>query len=81
LSDTAKYRSKEEVETIKETRDPIDLFKTYMTKTLKIPEASFKEIEDTVKVVVLEAVEFSKTSPEPDPSELYTDVLKEEVYQ
>ena len=81
MSDPAKYRSKEEVETIKETRDPIDLFKTYMTKTLKIPEASFKEIEDTVKVVVLEAVEFSKTSPEPDPSELYTDVLKEEVYQ
>ncbi len=79
MSDPAKYRSKEEVEHVKETRDPIDLFHTYMTKTLKISEASIKEIDDTVKAVVLEAVEFSKTSPEPDPSELYTDVLKEEV--
>lgn len=81
MSDPAKYRSKEEVENVKETRDPIDLFIAYMTKTLKISEASIKTVDDEVKAVVLAAVEFSKTSPEPDPSELYTDVLKEEVYQ
>lgn len=77
MSDPAKYRSKEEVEGVKDQRDPIDRFKDYMVKTLKIPEAKIKTIEDKVKVVVAEAVEFSKTSPEPDPSELYTDVLKE----
>ncbi|MBI2707197.1 MAG: pyruvate dehydrogenase (acetyl-transferring) E1 component subunit alpha [Proteobacteria bacterium] len=79
LSDPAKYRSKEEVEHVKETRDPIDLFKVYMTKTLKITEDKIKQVDDEIKIVVAEAVEFSKSSPEPDVSELYTDVLKEET--
>ncbi len=79
MSDPAKYRSKEEVENVKEKRDPIDHFRTYLTNTLKIKEGKIKEIEDQIKTIVLAAVEFSKTSPEPDPSELYTDVLKEEV--
>ena len=78
MTDPAKYRSKEEVAGIRENRDPIDHFKAYMTKTLKIPENQIKPIEDKIKVIVAEAVEFSKTSPEPDPSELYTDILKEE---
>jgi pyruvate dehydrogenase E1 component alpha subunit len=77
MSDPAKYRSKEEVEGVKDQRDPIDRFKDYMVKNLKVSESEIKTIEDRVKVVVAEAVEFSKTSPEPDPSELYTDVLKE----
>ncbi len=78
MSDPAKYRSKEEVDTVKLKRDPIDYFKEYMIKTFKISEDQIKMIEDEIKAVVLEAVEFSKSSPEPDPSELYTDVLKEE---
>ena len=79
MSDPAKYRSKDEVEGIKVNRDPIDHFKTYMTKTLKITEDQVKAIENEIKTIVLEAVEFAKASPEPDPSELYTDILKEEV--
>lgn len=77
MSDPAKYRTKEEVEGIKEQRDPIDYFKAYMIKTLKISENEIKAIEDKIKGMVAEAVEFSKTSPEPDPCELYTDILKE----
>lgn len=77
MSDPAKYRSKEEVEGIKVNRDPVDHFRAYMVKTLKIPEAQIKEVEDKIKIVVADAVEFSKTSPEPDVSELYTDILKE----
>lgn len=79
MSDPAKYRSKEEVEEVKVHRDPIDHFKAYMIKTLKITEDQIKAIDDEVKATVLEAVEFSKASPEPDPSELYTDVLKDEI--
>ena len=77
MSDPAKYRSKEEVDLVKQERDPIERFKAYMIKTLKITEDQIKKIDDDIKVIVAEAVEFSKTSPEPDPSELYTDVLKE----
>jgi pyruvate dehydrogenase E1 component alpha subunit len=78
MSDPATYRPKEEVERIKEERDPLEFFMTYMKKSLKISEDQIKEIDNTVKAVVLEAVEFSKTSPEPDAAELYTDVLIEE---
>ena len=79
MSDPAKYRSKEEVEEVKIHRDPLDHFKAYMMKTLKVKEEQIKAIEEDVKATVLEAVEFAKNSPEPDPSELYTDVLKDEV--
>lgn len=77
MSDPAKYRPKEEVEQVKQGRDPIERFKAYMIKTLKISEDKIKIIDDEIKTIVAEAIEFSKTSPEPDPSELYTDVLKE----
>ena len=81
MSDPAKYRSKEEVDGVKAQRDPIDLFKTYMTANFSVTEEQFKGIEGEVKKVVLEAAEFSQSSPFPDPSELYTDVLKEEGIQ
>ena len=67
------------MEEIKTQRDPIDHFRTYMIETLKIKEDQIKVIDGEVKEMVLEAVEFSKTSPEPDPSELYTDILREET--
>jgi len=78
MSDPAKYRSKEEVDTVKETRDPLDHFKLYMTESLAIPEGKIKEIEDQIKQIMVDVVEFSKTSLEPDPAELYTDILKED---
>lgn len=77
MSDPAKYRSKEEVDQVKQERDPVDHFKDLIMKTLKVTEKQIKAIDDEVKAIVAEAVEFSKTSPEPDPSELYTDILKE----
>lgn len=77
MSDPAKYRSKEEVDQVKQERDPVDHFKDYIMKTLKVTEKQIKAIDDEVKAIVAEAIEFSKTSPEPDPSELYTDILKD----
>lgn len=79
MSDPAKYRTKEEVDHVKEARDPIDHFKDYMIKTLKISENDIKKIDEEIKAIIAEAVEFAKESPEPDPSELYTDILTEET--
>ncbi|MFT4091450.1 MAG: pyruvate dehydrogenase (acetyl-transferring) E1 component subunit alpha [Asticcacaulis sp.] len=76
MSDPAKYRSKEEVDEVKTTRDPIDHIKT-MLQQAGVPEDDIKTIDNEVKAIVLEAVEFAQTSPEPDPSELYTDVYLE----
>ena len=40
-------------------------------------EADLRPIEDEIKAIVAEAVQFAQESPEPDPSELYTDVYQE----
>lgn len=75
MSDPAKYRSKEEVEDYKENRDPINTFRKYLEENGLVSEAAFKKIEDEVKAIVKEAEEFAKESPEPDATELWTDVL------
>jgi pyruvate dehydrogenase E1 component alpha subunit len=75
MSDPAKYRSKDEVAVYKEQRDPIENLKGFMVKNGYADEEAFKAIEKDVKEIVNDAAEFAKTSPEPDPSELYTDVL------
>lgn len=74
MSDPAKYRSKEEVQEFKEKRDPIENLKAYMIREKLAKEAQFETIEKEIKDIVNEAAEFSKNSPEPDASELYTDV-------
>ncbi len=75
MSDPAKYRSKEEVEKFKEERDAINNFRNYLEKAGIANEAAFKKIEDEVKAIVNEAAEFAKESPEPDATELWTDIL------
>jgi pyruvate dehydrogenase E1 component alpha subunit len=74
MSDPAKYRTKEEVEQFKETRDPIDSLRNYMLGQNLGSEELFKEIEKSVKTEVNDAAEFAQQSPEPPESELWTDV-------
>jgi pyruvate dehydrogenase E1 component alpha subunit len=76
MSDPAKYRSKEEVDEVRKHRDPIDHLKAKL-EAAGISEERLKEIDNEVKQVVLDAAEYARTSPEPDPSELYTDVYLE----
>ena len=76
MSDPAKYRTKEEVDQVKTTRDPIDHIKTLLAAA-KATEDELKAIDNEVKAIVAEAVQFAQESPEPDPSELYTDVYVE----
>ena len=77
MSDPAKYRTKEEVSKMREQHDPIDTFKARLEKDGVLDEARLKDIDREVKALVAEAAEFAQTSPEPDPSELWTDVLVE----
>jgi len=77
MSDPAKYRSKEEVSKMREQHDPIDQMRKRLVDEGKISEEALKEIDREVKAIVTEASDFATTSPEPDPSELWTDVLIE----
>jgi pyruvate dehydrogenase E1 component alpha subunit len=75
MSDPAKYRSKDEVEKMKSEHDPIETLKAYLSDKNIVSDDDFKAIEKEVKQLVNEAAEFAQTSPEPDPAELWTDVL------
>jgi pyruvate dehydrogenase E1 component alpha subunit len=74
MSDPAKYRTREEVDEIRKTRDPIDHVEELLEKHGWADEASLKAIDAEVKKIVADAAEFARTSPEPDPKELYTDI-------
>ena len=76
MSDPAKYRAKEEVDEVKKTRDPIEHIKKLLADA-KATEDEIKAIDADIKTIVAEAVQFAQESPEPDPSELYTDVYVE----
>lgn len=75
MSDPAKYRSREEVSKMREERDPIESLRARVLKAGLMDEDALKGIDKEVRAVVAEAAEFAQQSPEPDPSELYTDIL------
>ncbi|MEZ5939132.1 MAG: pyruvate dehydrogenase (acetyl-transferring) E1 component subunit alpha [Hyphomonadaceae bacterium] len=77
MSDPAKYRTREEVTNVREQKDPIDHHKKLLLEKGLVDEAKLKEIEQEVRAVVNDAAQFAQESPEPDPSELWTDVLVE----
>jgi len=77
MSDPAKYRTREEVQDIREKSDPIDKVKAWLLDAGWADEDGLKEIDKEIKAQINEAAEFAKDSPEPDPSELWTDVLVE----
>ncbi len=75
MSDPAKYRTREEVNKMRSERDPIDHVRELLIAGGAADEAALKEIDREVKALVTEAADFGQQSPEPDPAELYTDVL------
>jgi pyruvate dehydrogenase E1 component alpha subunit len=76
MSDPAKYRTREEVQKMRSERDCIESVHHLLTE-LGVDDAEIKKIDDTVKAVVQDAADFAQSSPEPDPSELWTDILVE----
>ncbi|MGE0722797.1 MAG: pyruvate dehydrogenase (acetyl-transferring) E1 component subunit alpha [Alphaproteobacteria bacterium] len=77
MSDPAKYRTKEEVNKMRSEHDPIDRLRAQLLDNKWAKEDALKTIDREVKDVVTAAAEFAQESPEPDPSELWTDVLVE----
>ncbi|WP_370319147.1 pyruvate dehydrogenase (acetyl-transferring) E1 component subunit alpha [Oricola sp.] len=75
MSDPAKYRSKDEVQKMRSEQDPIEQIKARMIELGHADETELKAIDKEVRDVVSAAAEFSQADPEPDPSELYTDIL------
>jgi len=76
MSDPAKYRSREEVNEVRDHRDPIEAAKKDLLDR-GIPEEKLKEIEKRIRAICTEAADFAESSPEPAMPELYTDVLVE----
>jgi pyruvate dehydrogenase E1 component alpha subunit len=75
MSDPAKYRTKEEVEEVRKKNDPIDRLREELIAKGVLDDARLKEVDREVRDIVVRAAEFAQQSPEPDPAELYTDVL------
>jgi pyruvate dehydrogenase E1 component alpha subunit len=76
MSDPAKYRSREEVNEMREKHDPIEAAKVELLAR-GLSEDKIKEIDKRIRATVTEAADFAESSPEPAPTELYTDVLVE----
>jgi len=74
MSDPAKYRTREEVQKVREEKDPIDTLRSILIEKHKVLEKEFKETDAEIKVIVTEASDFALNSPEPDIKELWTDV-------
>ena len=75
MSDPAKYRTREEVQTVREKRDPIEHLATKLIADKIVTEDDLKAMDKQTRQVVNTASEFATESPEPAPEELYTDVL------
>ncbi|KAA5601660.1 pyruvate dehydrogenase (acetyl-transferring) E1 component subunit alpha [Blastochloris sulfoviridis] len=76
MSDPAKYRAKDEVQKMREEHDPIEQVRARLINNAWASEDELKKVDAEVRAIVNEAAEFATVEPEPDPSELYTDILR-----
>jgi pyruvate dehydrogenase E1 component alpha subunit len=77
MSDPAKYRTKDEVSKMREEHDPIEMVRKRLIELHGVPEADLKATDAKVRETVNDSAEFATHNPEPDPSELWTDILLE----
>jgi pyruvate dehydrogenase E1 component alpha subunit len=75
MSDPAKYRTREEVEKIRHDQDPIEQVRSRLLEA-KVDEQELKAIDAKVREIVNAAADFAQHDPEPDASELYTDIYR-----
>jgi pyruvate dehydrogenase E1 component alpha subunit len=75
MSDPAKYRTREEVQKVREEQDPIERVRRRLLESGRVSEDELKAVDAEVRLVITGAAEFAQSDPEPDPSELFTGVL------
>ena len=75
MSDPAKYRTREEVEKVRHDQDPIEQVRSRLLE-LKVSEQDLKAIDAEVREIVNASADFAQSDPEPDASELYTDIYR-----
>ncbi|MEW6767847.1 MAG: pyruvate dehydrogenase (acetyl-transferring) E1 component subunit alpha [Pseudomonadota bacterium] len=75
MSDPAKYRTREEVDKVRHDQDPIEQVRNRLLEQ-KVSEADLKKIDAEVRDIVNESADFAQNTPEPDVSELYTDIYR-----
>jgi pyruvate dehydrogenase E1 component alpha subunit len=75
MSDPAKYRTREEVDRVREERDPIERVRKRLLESGAAKEDELKRIDAEIRGIITAAAEFAQNDPEPDPAELWTDVL------
>jgi pyruvate dehydrogenase E1 component alpha subunit len=76
MSDPAKYRSREEVQRMRTEHDPIEQVRARLLAQQMATEDDLKKVDGSVRDLVNEAAEFATNATEPDPADLYTDVLQ-----
>ncbi|KEP71658.1 pyruvate dehydrogenase (acetyl-transferring) E1 component subunit alpha [Thioclava sp. BHET1] len=81
MSDPAKYRTREEVQKMRDERDAIEHVRQLLLTGKHATEDDLKAIDKEIKSIVNEAAEFSKESPEPSLDELYTDIYADAAPQ
>ncbi len=77
MSDPAKYRAREEVQKMRSENDPIEQVSHRLQEKGWASEDDLKAIDKDIRRIVNEAAEFAQAEPEPDPSDLWTDVYAE----
>ena len=75
MSDPAKYRTREEVDKVRHDQDPIGQVRLRLLE-LRVSEADLKKIDADVRDIVNASADFAQNTPEPDVSELYTDIYR-----
>ena len=76
MSDPAKYRTRDEVNEYRQKRDPIEHVREILINDHGMADADVKAVDKSIRDRINEAAEFAQSEPEPDPSELWTDVVR-----
>ena len=81
MSDPAKYRTREEVQKVREEKDPIEHVRELLLDAGHADEDTLKSIDKEIKATVNAAADFARESPEPEPEELWTDIYADTAPQ